>query len=87
MIDSMFLTDLSMPRDIVRLTYLFGYKTFFFFSSMTTISRSFLRNFAKVCVLSISNNSKDLDPSDKTDLAFWDCFGRKTLRLITKEIR
>ena len=23
------------------------------------------------------NNSKDLDPSYKTDLDFWDCFGRE----------
>ena len=32
-------------------------------------------------------NRKDLDPSYKTDLDLWDCFGRKNLRLITEEIR
>ena len=33
------------------------------------------------------NNLKDLDPSYKTDLDLWDCFGRKKLCLITEEIR
>ena len=28
-------------------------------------------------VLSFLNNPKDLDPSYKMDLDFWDCFGRK----------
>ena len=28
-------------------------------------------------VLSFQNNLKDLDPSYKMDLDFWDCFGRK----------
>ena len=28
-------------------------------------------------VLPFLNNSKDLDPFYKTDLDFWDCFGRK----------
>ena len=32
------------------------------------------------------NNPKDLDPSDMTDLDFWDCFGRKKHRLISEEI-
>ena len=32
-------------------------------------------------------NPKDLDPSYKTDLDLWYCFGRKTLSLITEEIR
>ena len=35
----------------------------------------------------LPNNPKDLDPSDKTDLDFWDCFGRKKHRLISEEIR
>ena len=37
-------------------------------------------------ILPFLNNSKDLDPSYKTDLALWDCFGRKKLCLITEEI-
>ena len=36
---------------------------------------------------SFLNTPIDLDPSDKTDLDFWDCFGRKNPRLITEEIR
>ena len=32
------------------------------------------------------NNPKDLDPSYKTDLDFWDCFGKEKLHLITEEI-
>ena len=38
-------------------------------------------------MLPFLNNPKDLDPSYKTDLDLWDCFGRKNLRLITEEIR
>ena len=32
-------------------------------------------------------NHKDLDPFYKTDLDFWDCFGRKKKHLITEEER
>ena len=31
-------------------------------------------------------NPKDLDPSYKTDLDFWDCLGREKLCLITEEM-
>ena len=41
------------------------------------ILRSVLCNFAVIRVLPFLNNPKDLDPSYKTDLEFWDCFGRK----------
>ena len=34
----------------------------------------------------LHKQSQDLDLSYKTDLDFWDCFGRKQLRLITEEI-
>ena len=34
-------------------------------------------NFAIIWVLPFLNNLKDLDPSYKTDLDLWDCFGRK----------
>ena len=37
-------------------------------------------------ILPFINNPKDLDPSYKTDLDLWDCFGRKKLCLITEEI-
>ena len=43
--------------------------------------------FAIISILPFLNNPKDLDPSCKMDLDFWDCFGRKKLHLITKEIR
>ena len=36
--------------------------------------------------ITLPNNPKDLDPSYKMDLDFWDCFGRKILHLITEEI-
>ena len=39
--------------------------------------KSVLFNFAVIRVLPFLNNPKDLDPSYKTDLDFWDCFGRK----------
>ena len=39
-------------------------------------------------VLLLLNNPKDLDPSYKMDLEFWNCLkGKKKLRLITEEIR
>ena len=39
-------------------------------------------------ILTFLNNPKDLDPSYKMDLDFWNCFGReKNLRLIAEEIR
>ena len=34
-------------------------------------------NFAIIPILPFLNNPKDLDPSYKTDLDLWDCFGRK----------
>ena len=45
-------------------------------SRMTT-NKSAVCNFAIIRVLPFLNNLKDLDPSYKTDLDFWDCFGRK----------
>ena len=41
--------------------------------------------FAIIRVLPFLNNPKDLDPSYKMGLDFWDCFGRKKLCLITEE--
>ena len=34
-------------------------------------------------VYPFQNNSKDLDPSYKTDLDLWDCFGRKNMAKFT----
>ena len=44
---------------------------------MTKITESVLCNFAVIPVLPFLNSPKDLDPSYKMDLDFWDCFGRK----------
>ena len=52
-----------------------------------TTNNSVLRNYAIIRVLPFQTNAKDLDPSYKTDLDFWDCIERKKLRLITEEIR
>ena len=41
------------------------------------IIQSVLCNFAVIRVLPFLNNPKDLDPSYRMDLDFWDCFGRK----------
>ena len=48
---------------------------------------SYNRRNMVIRVLPFLNNPKLLDPSYKMDLGFWDCFGRKKLCLITKEIR
>ena len=41
------------------------------------MTKSVLLNFAITPILPFLNNPKDLDPSYKTDLDLWDCFGRK----------
>ena len=46
-----------------------------------TITKSVLRNFVIIQILPFLNNPKDLDPSCKMDLDFWDCFGRNELCL------
>ena len=60
-----------------QIPYLFGYNTGFSLSKSIQIIKSVLFNFAVIRVLPFLNNPKDLDPSYKTDLDFWDCFGRK----------
>ena len=64
--------------------YLFGYKTGFFLSRMTTNNLTISMKFAitRVLLLPFRNNSKDLDPSLKMDLDFWDCFGRNTVHTL-----
>ena len=42
--------------------------------------------FLKLGRYALLNNPKDLDPSFKTDLDFWECFGRKKLHLKAKGI-
>ena len=68
--------DLVYLKCISELLYLFGYKTGFFFSNLEWLqkTKSALWNFAIIRVLSFLNNLKDLDPSYKTDLDFWDGF-------------
>ena len=51
------------------------------------ITTSVQWNFAIIPMLPFLNNPKDLDPSYKTNLDLWDCFGRKKLHLITEEMR
>ena len=46
-------------------------------STNNQTSQIVLWNFAVIQVLPFLNNPKDLDPSYKMDLDFWDCFGRK----------
>ena len=53
----------------------------------SVLSSHFYQTFAVIRVLPFLNNPKDLDPSCKTDLDFWDCFGRKKHHLISEEIR
>ena len=53
---------------------IFGYKTGFTFSRVTTDNSISPINFAVLRVLPFLNRSKDLDPSFKMDLDFWDCF-------------
>ena len=60
----------------INIPFLFGYKTGFSLSRMST-NKSVLCNFAVIRVLPFLNNPKDLNPSYKMDLDFWDCFGRK----------
>ena len=38
----------------------------------------------KLEVFPFQNNPKNLDPSYKMDLEFWDCFGRTKTHLITE---
>ena len=49
------------------------------FSGITTNTKPVLQNYARIRFLPFLNNPKDLDPSYKMDLGFWDCFGGKKL--------
>ena len=61
-----------------HIPYLFGYKMGFFLSlERLQIGKSVPSNLVKIRVLPFLNSPKDLDPSNKTELYFWDCFGRK----------
>ena len=71
----------------IHVPYLFGYKTGLSLSRMNTNNQISPLHFAVIRVLPFLNNPKDLDLSYKTDLDFWDCFGRKKHRLISEEIR
>ena len=51
------------------------------------ITKSVQWNFAIIRILPFLNNLKDLDPSYKMDLDFWNCLEGESLRLIIGEIR
>ena len=71
-----------------HLPYFSAYKTGGFLSlEWLQITKSVQWNFTIIQILPFLNNLKDLDPSYKTDLDFWDCFGRETPRLISGEMR
>ena len=55
-------------------------------SRMSANNQSVLCNFDVIQVLPFLNNPKCLDPPYKMDPDFWNCFGRKYIRLITEEI-
>ena len=46
-------------------------------SRMSTKNQISPMQFAVIRALPFLNNPKDLDPTHKMDLNFWDCFGRK----------
>ena len=66
----------SMERDNYRIYS--AIRRGFLSLEWVQIIKSVLCNFTVIWVLPFLNNPKDLDPSDKTDLDIWDCFGRKT---------
>ena len=81
----------KMLKTMVQLqilaVFLLAVRRGFPLSRMTTKNtKSALRNFAIVRVLPFPNNPKELDLSYKTDLDFWDCFGRKKFCQINREI-
>ena len=46
------------------------------------MTKSVLWNFAILGILPFQNNSRDLDPSYKMDLDFWNYFGRSKIRVL-----
>ena len=52
-------------------------RRFFFSLEWLQMTKSVMWNFAINQVLPFRNNPKDLDPSYKRDLDFWNCFGSK----------
>ena len=77
-------SHLSAHSHKTELSYLFGYKKRFspLNNDYILLLKSVQRNFAIIQVLSFLINPKDLDPSYKMDLDFWDCFTRKQLCII-----
>ena len=55
--------------------------------SLPRMTKSPQCNFAIIQVLTFLNNPKNLDPSYKMDLDFWDCFVRLKLCLITEQMQ
>ena len=65
-------------QDTKIVPYLFGYKMGFFLSlEWLQITKSVLWNFALIWVIPFPKHPKNLDPSYKMDLNFWDCFERE----------
>ena len=54
-------------------------------SKMTAELRINLKEFKYEIGIPYQNNPKNLDPSYKMDLDFWDCFGREKVCLMTEE--
>ena len=61
----------------MHLPYLFGYKTGFPLSRLTTNNKISPMKCCCNRLLPFPNNPKDLDASFKMDLDFWDCLGSK----------
>ena len=74
-------------RSLIHEPYLFGFKTGLSLSRMSTNNQISRMQFCCNTGLPFLKNPKDLDLSDKMDLDFWDCFGRKKHCLISEEIR
>ena len=71
---------------LIYLPFLRSQDSVFLSLEWLQITKSVQWNFAMIGVFPFLNNLKDLDPSYKTDLDFWDCFGRGKLCIICGEI-
>ena len=76
-INSLYMFSERLSNKAAHLPYLSGYKTSFVPLEWLQITKLVLWNFAIIPILPFLNNFKDLDPSCKTDLDLWNCFGRK----------
>ena len=72
---------------VIDIPYLFSYKTGLSLSRMSTNNQISPMQFCCNTGFTLPKQSQRSRSSDKTDLDFWDCFGRKKHRLISEEIR